>query len=171
VSQFVPVPPSLPPLWAARGPMVSHPAPTGRSNSGGGQRPGDRQLWDDRVAVLARPDISCLQVSSLTAAGASTVTVSGEIDCLTAPGLHEVLLDVLDRPHIPGGVVLDLRRVTFLDAAGLTVLAAAHHLAANTGGVLRICCGTARAVIRPLQLTGLWEALHIVERERADDGC
>lgn len=111
-----------------------------------------------------------MQVRSLTAAGSSTVTVSGEIDCLTAPGLQEVLLDVLDRPLSPGDVLLDLRRVTFLGAAGMTVLAVGHHLAEDTGRVLRIRCGTARAVIRPLQITGLWEALHIIERERADHG-
>jgi anti-sigma B factor antagonist len=93
--------------------------------------------------------------------------VRGEVDSLTAPGLQEVLLDVLDRPQSPGGVVLDLSRVTFLGAVGLTVLAVGHHLAENAGGMLRIRCGTSRAVIRPLQATGLWEVLHVVERESA----
>jgi anti-sigma B factor antagonist len=171
VSHSVPLPQSLPPLWPPREPTVSQPARTGPSSSGAGQRSGDRQRWDGRVAVPDRPDIPCLQVWSITATDACTVAVSGEIDSLTAPGLQEVLLDVLDPPHVPGGVVLDLRRVTFLSAAGLTVLAVGHHLAENTGGVLRIRCGTTFAVIRPLRLTGLWTALHIIERESADDGC
>ena len=111
-----------------------------------------------------------MHVRSHTAAGTCTVTVSGEVDCLTAPGLQEALLDVLDRPHPSGGVVVDLRGVTFLDAAGLTVLVVGHHRAEQTGRVLRIRCGTARAVVRPLQLTGLWRTLHIVERASADDG-
>jgi anti-sigma B factor antagonist len=110
-----------------------------------------------------------MQVWSLTVADECTVTVSGEIDCLTAPGLQEVLLDVLDRPLPSGGIVVDLRRVTFLGAAGLTVLAVGHHLAENTGGELRIRCGTARAVVRPLQITGLWDVLHIVDRQHTDD--
>lgn len=170
MSHSLPVPPSLPPLWAPREPAVPRPAPTGQPAAGAGQHSGNRQCWDDRVAVRDRPDISSLHVWSLTAADACAVTVSGEIDNLTAPGLQEVLLDVLDRPRSPGGVVLDLRRVTFLGAAGLTVLAVGHHLAEGAGSVLRIRCGTARRVIRPLQLTGLWNVLHIVERERPGDG-
>jgi anti-sigma B factor antagonist len=97
--------------------------------------------------------------------------VSGEVDSLTAPGLQEVLLEVLDRPQPPGGVVLDLSRVTFLGAVGLTVLAVGHHLAENAGGVLRIRCGSSRAVIRSLQATGLWDVLHVVEREGAESAC
>ena len=110
-----------------------------------------------------------MQVRSGRAAEAITVIVSGVVDCLTAPDVQEVLLDVLDRPERFGGVVVDLRGVTFLDAAGLTVLAVAHNRAEQAGSVLQIRCGTARAVIRPLQLTGLWTTLHIIERESADD--
>jgi anti-sigma B factor antagonist len=112
-----------------------------------------------------------MQVRSLTAADRCTVTVSGEIDSSTAPGLQEVLLDVLDRPQSSGDVVVDLSRVTFLGAVGLTVLAVGHHLAENTGGVLRIRCGSSRAVIRPLQVTGMWDVLHVVEREGPEDAC
>jgi len=168
MSHSVPPPPSLPPLWAPREPPVLQPT-TGPIPVAG--RKADRQRWTNRVAESARPDISCMEVRSLDAADGCTVNVSGEIDSLTAPGLQEVLLDVLDRPQPSGGVTVDLGRVTFLGAVGLTVLAVGHHLAENTGRVLRIRCGTSRAVIRPLQVTGLWDVLHIVEREGAEDGC
>jgi anti-sigma B factor antagonist len=157
VSHSVPLPPGLPARWAP-----------GRSAV---PRPADRQRWDDRLGISDRAGIPALQVRSLTAADSCTVTVSGEVDSLTAPGLQEVLLDVLDRPQSSGGVVVDLSRVTFLGAVGLTVLAVGHHLAENAGSVLRIRCGSSRAVIRPLQVTGLWDVLHVVEREGAESAC
>ena len=111
-----------------------------------------------------------MHVWSLDAADACTVTVSGEVDCLTAPDFRQVLLDVLSRPDAPRRVVVDLCGVTFLGAAGLTVLASAHRVAESAGRVLRIRCGTARAAIRPLQITGLWDVLPIVEQEPSRDG-
>jgi anti-sigma B factor antagonist len=171
VSHSVPLPPALPPRWTPGRPAVPRPASPAPPSSGSGRRPADRQRWDDRLGIGDRAGIPALQVRSLTAADSCTVTVSGEVDSLTAPGLQEVLLEVLDRPQSPGGVVLDLSRVTFLGAVGLTVLAVGHHLAENAGGVLRIRCGSSRAVIRPLQATGLWDVLHVVEREGAENAC
>jgi anti-sigma B factor antagonist len=112
-----------------------------------------------------------LEVWSLDAADACTVTVSGEVDCVTAPDFQQVLLDVLSRPDAPRRVLVDLRGVTFLGAAGLTVLALAHRTAQVSGQVFRIRCGTARAAIRPLQITGLWNILAVVEQEPSPDGC
>lgn len=171
MSQSVPLPPSLPPRWGPRGSSVAQPAAAGVPSGDGGRRRSPPQCWDDRVAMTPRPDIPVLQATSLTAGDVCTVTVSGEIDCLTAPGLEEALRAVLDRPQPPGCVVVDLRRVTFLAAAGLRVLTGAHRRAENAGGALRIRCGDVRCVTRPLEVTGLWDALHIIERERAgDDG-
>ena len=82
---------------------------------------------------------------------------------MTAPGLRDCLRDVLGRPHLRE-VEVDLSRVTFLNAAGLIALAIAHQMADSAGRVLRIRCGTARAVLRPLQITGLWNAFNIIEQ-------
>src|SRR5687768_6560690 len=68
------------------------------------------------------PILTCLDVRSLNSAGACTVLVSGEVDHATAPGLLENLLAVLDCRPLPREIVVDLSRVTFLGAAGLTVL-------------------------------------------------
>ena len=110
--------------------------------------------------LLANP---YLDVRPVTSSGACTVVVTGEIDHLTAPCLREALLDVLGRPHLPRAVVVDLSRVTHLAAAGLTALAVAHRAAADGGRVLHLRCGTARAVIRPLQVTGLWQTFDTAE--------
>ena len=84
------------------------------------------------------------------------VTVTGEVDCSSAPEVG-ALLDQL----VGGGpveVVVDLAGVTFLDSAGLSTLGAAHRRALAAGGRIRVLAAT-RAVIRPLQITGLWDLL------------
>ena len=84
------------------------------------------------------------------------VTAAGEIDSTSAPVLREHRDIVLD-----GGApefVIDLVQVSFLDSAGLCVLAAAHRRAGERGVRMRVLASS-RAVIRPLQITGLWSLL------------
>jgi anti-sigma B factor antagonist len=171
VRHVVPLPPSLPPLFAPRGPTVSQPGPTRFPAPGAGAFPGDRPGVPERAPKARPEDRAVLKVWSVVAADVCTVTVSGEVDCLTAPGLQDALEEVLDRPDVPRRVVLDLSRVTFLGAAGLAVLALTHHTAASTGREVSVRCGTARAVIRPLQITGLWSAFHIIDHRRPGGRC
>jgi anti-sigma B factor antagonist len=93
------------------------------------------------------------------------LTASGEIDSTSAPTVRKYLDAVLD-----GEVrefTVDLGRVTFLDSAGLCVLAAAHRRALDQGVRMRVLASS-RAVIRPLQITGLWELL---EAEKIEPGA
>jgi anti-sigma B factor antagonist len=121
------------------------------------------------TALAPAHDNPRFDVQSLTSAGTCTVIVSGEVDSMTAPGLRDCLLDVLGRPHLRAvQVEVDLSRVAFLNAAGLTALAIAHQMADSAGRVLRIRCGTARAVLLPLQITGLWYAFNIIEQGRLE---
>ena len=101
-----------------------------------------------------------LQVS--TSSGACRVLVRGEVDSTTAPGLRDCLLDVLARPGLTA-LEVDLAQVTFLDSAGLSALAVAHRAAVSGGRALGVRCGTARAVVRPLQITGLWDVFTLVD--------
>ena len=95
--------------------------------------------------------------------GACTVTVTGDVDTTTAPVLADRLVRLLTHPG-ERDVQLDLRGVTFLDSAGLTSLIAAHSCAEGAGRVLRMRCGTSRAVIRPLEITGLTTVFTIIDR-------
>jgi anti-sigma B factor antagonist len=94
--------------------------------------------------------------------GGCTVTVAGEVDTLGAPVLGGCLDQLLARPDVRT-VELDLSGVTFLDSAGLTALVRAHRTAESSGRVLRLHCGTGRAVLRPLQLTGLADVLTLAD--------
>ena len=88
-------------------------------------------------------------------AAAPCLVASGEIDCTTAPhvqGRLEQLLDAGARQ-----LVVDLTAVTFLDSAGLCALATVHRLSAGQVRI-RVLAAT-RAVIRPMQITGLWNLL------------
>ena len=80
----------------------------------------------------------------------------GEIDSSSAPLLRRELDAVLERAVQE--IVVDLDGVTFLDSAGLCALASVHRRAAAKGVQLRVLA-SARAVMRPLQITGLWNLL------------
>ena len=100
----------------------------------------------------AAGDLLSIEVSAAPA----LVTVAGEIDSTTAPELRQRLDDLLD-----GGATeftVDLRQVSFLDSAGLCVLAGTHRRAVRDGVRMRLLASS-RAVVRPLQITGLWELL------------
>lgn len=77
------------------------------------------------------------------------VAIEGEIDTLTADALEQALDDLL---AIPVDVlVVDLDAVTFLASSGLAVLIRA---AGQTGGRRLRLVTAARAVLRPLEITG-----------------
>jgi anti-anti-sigma factor len=84
--------------------------------------------------------------------GYTIVTISGEIDIVSAPMLRERLLGLL-RPHT-SRIVIDLSGVTFYDASGLAVLVGASRRADQLGGVLRLAA-PAPMTARVLRVTGL----------------
>ena len=65
------------------------------------------------------------------------VTVTGELDALTAPALATVLTETLAAAQV---VVVNLDGVQYLASAGLRVLIEAHQLAAQHGSKLRLVC-------------------------------
>lgn len=79
------------------------------------------------------------------------VTVAGEVDFASAAGLRDRLFTLASagRP-----LVADLDRVSFIDAAGLGVLAGAAREAAAHGASLRVVCAR-RQVRRLFGLTQL----------------
>ena len=92
------------------------------------------------------------------------VTASGEIDSSSAPVLRQHLESLLGQQ--PSEITIDLGGVTFLDSAGLCVLAAAHRRASGNDVRLRVLASS-RAVVRPLQITGLWNLLNVEQVESA----
>lgn len=80
------------------------------------------------------------------------VVVLGELDLATAPILESRLRE-LDLSGY-GRLVLDLRELSFVDCAGLSVVVAADGRARRGGAALKVLCGPG-PVRRVLALTGL----------------
>jgi anti-sigma B factor antagonist len=105
-----------------------------------------------------------LMVSSRTAEdGTVVVAAVGEVDAFTAAPLRSMLEAVLERR--PPKLVLDLSGIRFLGSVGLALLAEAQRGASVRDVPLRLIASS-RAVIRPLQVTGLIDLFTFC----ADDG-
>ena len=81
------------------------------------------------------------------------VTVTGEVDTLTAPKLTLFLNEQLSAARV---VVVDLDGVEFLGSAGLSALFEVNELATEQHRVLRLVCHS-RIVNRALEATKLRE--------------
>jgi anti-sigma B factor antagonist len=91
---------------------------------------------------------------------AVVLTVSGEIDGLTAPRLRAAIAQAFDR--LEGRpLVVDLANVTLLGSPGLHILRDSAEAAVHQRGLqpLRIVVDETRPVIRPIEIVGLDEIL------------
>lgn len=119
------------------------------------------------AASFAEPPVTDLvRVDVAWFGGSVRVTAGGEIDSSSSP-VFERHLDAVFEGRLDE-LVVDLCAVTFLDSAGLCVLAAAHRRAREQGVPMRLLASS-RAVVRPLQITGLWVLLG-AEQVEAEDG-
>jgi anti-sigma B factor antagonist len=86
----------------------------------------------------------------------TVVTVHGEIDVFTSPGLRETLLDLIDGGALH--LLIDLGDVTFLDSTGLGVLVGAYHRLRARSGTMAFACATDRVqrVFRVTQLSKIF---------------
>ena len=96
------------------------------------------------------------------------VSLRGEIDAATAPRLGSRLFGLADEGK--RGVVVDLTDVTFMDSTGIGVLLNAVSLFDARHGELVLVCSS-DLILRPFQLTGVSEHLHIVESREEALGC
>lgn len=87
------------------------------------------------------------------------LTLQGEIDLLTAPGVSARLDAATARPDTD--LVVDLHAVTFMDCSGLSVLCRARERLLLGGGSVRLVVNDS-AVLRLLRLTRLTEVFDTV---------
>jgi anti-sigma B factor antagonist len=90
--------------------------------------------------------------------GVGVVSVSGEVDLVTAEQLRHTLEEVIERSS---DVVVDLARLSFIDSSGLSALVDAHRRAREAGGTLTIRNPTSM-LRRLLEITHL-ETLLVVD--------
>jgi anti-anti-sigma factor len=84
----------------------------------------------------------------------------GELDLVTASPLHDFLTEVEDSRF--DRLVLDLRRLSFMDCSGLRTVLEADARARQAGRQLEVVCFPGQ-VRRLLALTGAEQQLDVVE--------
>ncbi len=94
--------------------------------------------------------------------GTARVTVAGELtDAARRPLVREVT-DLLLAHQDLHRIDLDLRDVGFVNSAGIAVLVQLHKMVGPRAIELVLVAPT-QAVVRPLQLTGLWHRFTVVD--------
>jgi anti-sigma B factor antagonist len=102
-----------------------------------------------------------LALSTRQGIEATLVTVTGELDVLTARKLMPQLNDIVRKYQ--GDAVIDLSRAEFIDSFGLTVLLNTQRRLARQGRALTVICGEG-PVRRAIEFARLIEPLGVVPR-------
>jgi anti-sigma B factor antagonist len=67
--------------------------------------------------------------------GSAVVSVTGDVDLVSAAHLREVMEDALGRSS---ALIVDVADMTFIDSSGLSALVHAHRHAADAGGSMTV---------------------------------
>ncbi len=93
-----------------------------------------------------------LEVDSSEQSGRSVLTLRGEIDVYTAPRLRQALIDLVENGA--RDILVDMRRVDFLDSTGLGVLVGGLKRVKSNEGSLEIVA-TSDRILKIFDITGL----------------
>ena len=96
--------------------------------------------------------------------GTARITVHGELTEAARRPLLRVLTDLILQVQSLHRVELDLHGVTFMNSAGLAVLVQALRMTAL------VLVSAPSAVVRPLQLSGLWHRFTMIDTPADDAG-
>ncbi len=88
------------------------------------------------------------------------MSVTGEIDLYTAPGLQTELMAALGDGEAK--LIVDMSGVEFCDSTGINVLLAAHRFAREHGGEFQLA-GPRSATRKVLQVTGLESVFSVID--------
>jgi anti-anti-sigma factor len=109
-------------------------------------------------------DMAPLDVTTEQHSGQTRVVLVGELDIATTQELENELAAI--EANSPGILVLDMRRVEFIDSTGLRALITADERARSQGRRLAVVQGP-NAVERLLSVTQLDQRLEIVDHPDA----
>jgi anti-anti-sigma factor len=110
------------------------------------------------TGVMPGDEPELLRVSVVRDRGVVVVELAGEVDLVTGARLRAAMAtELAARPPV---LVIDLDDVLFFSSVGLSSLALAQRDAVELGVELRVVA-TSNRTLRPLQITGMSEALAI----------
>ena len=102
------------------------------------------------------------EVAHVLEGNVARLSLTGELTGAARRPLMRVLTDLLLQVHSLHRVELDLHAVTFMNSAGMAVLVQALRMT-SPRAIELILVGPTAAVIRPLQLSGLWHRFTALE--------
>ncbi|MFY1697350.1 STAS domain-containing protein [Solwaraspora sp. WMMD791] len=108
-----------------------------------------------------------LSLSTRTAGEHTVLEVGGEVDVYTAPRLRERLIELIDAGSRK--IVVDLRRVDFLDSTGLGVLVGALKRLRPAGGTFGLVCDK-EPLLKIFRITALDQVFPIFPTVEAATG-
>ncbi|TFV74299.1 anti-sigma factor antagonist [Blastococcus sp. CT_GayMR19] len=109
------------------------------------------------------------EVAHAVDGGVARLSLAGELTGAARRPLMRVLTDLLLQVHSLHRVELDLHAVTFMNSAGMAVLVQALRMT-SPRAIELILVGPTAAVIRPLQLSGLWHRFTMLENPTEGGG-
>ena len=112
---------------------------------------------EDTTNPAAEPDVT-LVLDGDTA----RVTLTGELTDAARRPLVRLLTELLLQEHGLAHVVLDVRAVSFMNSAGMSVLVQLQRMAAPRGIEVALL-DPPEGVRRPLQLSGLWRRFPVLD--------
>ncbi len=101
---------------------------------------------------------SHLDVEVSNTGARAVIAVAGELDLASSPALEAAI----EQTAGAGVVIIDLRRLEFMDSTGLSVLVKAHQQAEEAGRKFALVRGP-QQVQRLLTLTGVADRLQLVD--------
>jgi len=108
--------------------------------------------------------VTSLSLETREEQGAVRIALAGELDLSSALTFDEEVRRAEER--LPGTLILDLRRLRFMDSTGLRLIMSAQSRARTRGRRLAIVMGN-DAVRRLFRLAGVNRRLEIVEHPNA----
>lgn len=89
-----------------------------------------------------------------------TIAVGGELDAYSAPGLQDAVTHALDQNV--SWLIVDLRRVEYMDSVGLGILIGGVKRAGEKNGGMAVVCERPN-VARVFEVSGTAELLNVVD--------
>lgn len=119
----------------------------------------DERQMSDRGSAEPEPDVRHVLDGDV-----ATITVTGELNDGARRPLVRTMTDLLLGMPTLKAVRLELGGVPFMNSAGMAVLVQLQRLG-QPRGVDVVLVAPPPAVVRPLQLTGLWHRFRVLGRE------
>ncbi len=101
-----------------------------------------------------------MEIQIYNEAGITIINLTGEIDVSQAPKLRQTLIKLFEEGT--KNLLINMRKVIYIDSAGLSVLISAHRRANEAGGEFALC-NLQQPVRQVCRITGIDKVIQIFQ--------